>query len=659
MKSYLKIILTFQIAISFFILSAQSHEYEKYKWSSDTVQKYELTENELKKPVVILKDKRAFEIAVDKTGVVTYELKHTIKKVNTDHGIEKNNKVYIYESKKTEVIKNQLRVINPNGNIIELTKDDIQEAVDESTKSKYKYYAVRGLELGSIIEEVVIIKSTANLNGKIVPIQTSDFKKNIDIEIIYPSFLKFEVKSYNGLPKPTINDTIYDKKICHKITVDSCDELEDEKYSNYNANLKYLAYKLIANKAANSFNLNSFNAIAENFHGIIYKELDKKSDKQLKDYISQINFKENSTLDDSIKTIEHSIKLDIVSVEDMPVNNENIAQILQSKKATDQDFVMLYANLFKILGINSQIVITNNRFNSPFDQKFENVNQLEAFLLYFPETKKFLCPADQSSRYPNFPYNYGSNYGLLIKTQDIGGTELVVKEMKKIDIPTDYGKDSLDITYDFTESLGQPKTRIVSTLYGHDAENFQFAFSFLDDKQKKDMLESYIKNYCGETELEYQHENGGKENLGQKPFIVSTEFTSNKLLEKNGENIILKLGESIGPQAELYQEKERAMPIEMPFPHTYKRHFKVIIPAEYEFNNLEALNISHELKEGEKVSSAFYSSYKLDGNILYIDVAEFYMKTNYPKSDYNAFKNVINAAADFNKIKIILTKKGG
>ena len=171
-----------------------------------------------------------------------------------------------------------------------------------------------------------------------------------------------------------------------------------------------------------------------------------------------------------------------------------------------------------------------------FDQKFENVNQLEAFLLYFPETKKFLCPADQSSRYPNFPYNYGSNYGLLIKTQDIGGTELVVKEMKKIDIPTDYGKDSLDITYDFTESLSQPKTRIVSTLYGHDAENFQFAFSFLDDKQKKDMLESYIKNYCGETELEYQHENGGKENLGQKPFVVSTEFTSNKLLEKNGEN---------------------------------------------------------------------------------------------------------------------------
>ena len=639
------------------MLSAQKFEYTDYKWA-DTIAKFTITESELKKPVVYLMDKRVVEIVVDKEGVSAFDLKHTIKKVNTDHGIEKCNKVYILETKRSEIILNKLRVINPNGSIIELTKDDIQEAEDESTKSKYKYYAVKGLEIGSIIEELVITKGKANLNGKILPIQSENYKKNIDIEIIYPSFLKFEVKSYNGLAKATIDDTLYDKKIVHKIKMDTCEDLEDEKYSNYNANLKYLAYKLIANKAANSLNLNSFNAIAENIYPLIYKELDKKSEKALNEYISKFDFTDHTSIDDTIKTIEHAIKLDIIYAEEMPKANENIAGILNTKTATDQDLAILYANIFKALDIKSQVVITNNRFTYPFDHKFENVNQLEVFLTYFPQTKKFICPASQASRYPNIPYGYGSNYGLLIKTQEIGGADLVVKELKKIELPTDYGLDSLDITYDFTESLTQPKTKITSTLFGHDAENFQFMFSFIDDKQKKETLESYIKNYCGETDLDYKYENGGKENLGKKPFTVSAEFTSSKMLEKNGENIILKLGEAIGPQAELYQEKERAMPIEMPFPHTYKRRFTVRIPADYEYNNLEALNIKHELKEGDKVSSAFHSSYKLEGNILYIDVAEFYTKTNYPKSDYPAFKNVINAAADFNKIKIILTKKG-
>lgn len=656
-SSHLKTGLLLTFVICAIITQAQRFSYYNYNWK-DTVEKFELSEQESKKPVVVVKEKRVTELVVDKAGVITFELKHTIKKVNTDHGIEKSNKVYIYESKRNEIISNKLRVINPNGNIIELTQEDIQEAVDETTKSKYKYYAVKGLEIGSIIEELVVTKSTASMNGKILPIQTSDYKKNVEVEIIYPSFLKFEVKTYNGLAKAIIDDTTFEKKIVHRIVANSIDELEDEKYSNYKANLQYLAYKLIANKAANSHNLNSFNSIAENVYALYNKELDRKSEKALQEYIAKFNFPENASLEDSIKTIEHAIKLDIVYMEDMPTANENIAQVIQSKKATEQDLTILYTNIFKVYGIKANPVITNNRFNYPFDHKFENVNQLEALLFYFPDSKKFICPASQSSRYPNFPYAYGSNYGLLIKTQDIGGTELVVKEMKKIEIPANYGKDSLDITYDFTESMSQPKTKIVSTLYGHDAESFQFAFSFADDKQKKEMLESYIKNYCGETDLEYVHENGGKENLGQKPFIVSTEFTSNKLLEKNGENIILKLGESIGPQSELYQEKERVLPIEMPFPHTYKRHFKVIIPAEYEFNNLEALQMNHELKEGDKVSSAFYSSYKLEGNVLYIDVIEFYSKTNYPKSDYPAFKNVINAAADFNKIKIILTKKG-
>ena len=76
------------------LLSAQKFEYTDYKWA-DTIAKFTITESELKKPVVYLMDKRVVEIVVDKEGVSAFDLKHTIKKVNTDHGIEKSNKVKI------------------------------------------------------------------------------------------------------------------------------------------------------------------------------------------------------------------------------------------------------------------------------------------------------------------------------------------------------------------------------------------------------------------------------------------------------------------------------------------------------------------------------------------------------------------------------------
>lgn len=54
----------------------------------------------------------------------------------------------------TEVLINKLRVIQPDGKIIEMTDDDIKEAEDEKER-KYKYFAVRGLVVGAVIERIV------------------------------------------------------------------------------------------------------------------------------------------------------------------------------------------------------------------------------------------------------------------------------------------------------------------------------------------------------------------------------------------------------------------------------------------------------------------------------------------------------------------------
>ena len=49
---------------------------------------------------------------------------------------------------------------------------------------------------------------------------------------------------------------------------------------------------------------------------------------------------------------------------------------------------------------------------------------------------------------------------------------------------------------------------------------------------------------------------------------------------------------------------------------------------------------------------------KVTGNVLDIEVTETYHEILYPLSQFETFKKVINAAADFNKVVLVLEKKG-
>ena len=53
----------------------------------------------------------------------------------------------------------------------------------------------------------------------------------------------------------------------------------------------------------------------------------------------------------------------------------------------------------------------------------------------------------------------------------------------------------------------------------------------------------------------------------------------------------------------------------------------------------------------------FVSSYKLTGNILDVEVMETYRNIKYLPSEFEVFKNVIIAAADFNNVVLVFEKK--
>ncbi|NRA93401.1 MAG: hypothetical protein HRU26_12080 [Psychroserpens sp.] len=110
----------------------------------------------------------------------------------------------------------------------------------------------------------------------------------------------------------------------------------------------------------------------------------------------------------------------------------------------------------------------------------------------------------------------------------------------------------------------------------------------------------------------------------------------------------------IGTQSELYQETERINPIEMIYPNRYNYEIIVNIPEGYSVEGLESLVIdkSYIAVNGKKTAK-FESNYKVEDDKLIIIIEEYYKTHEFDLNRYEEFRQVINAASDFNKAAIL------
>ena len=108
----------------------------------------------------------------------------------------------------------------------------------------------------------------------------------------------------------------------------------------------------------------------------------------------------------------------------------------------------------------------------------------------------------------------------------------------------------------------------------------------------------------------------------------------------------------------MYNAKARTTNIELAYPHALVRTIKVTIPEGYMVKNLADLTFNELYKEKEITTLGFVCSYEQKGNILNITIKEDYRNATYPLQQFETFKKVINAAADFNKVVLILDKAG-
>jgi hypothetical protein len=653
----IKFSLLIAVLFAFQITVAQENPYfENYDWEespSYTVEK-ESTED-----MIAVKEKAVTEFYFDKKDLVEYYLEHKVLWLNSDDAIEQYNKIYLPFSSRSELQINKARVITPEGKLINLDKSKILTAEDEETGRTYKYFALEGITKGSFIEYMYVVKRAPSYTGKRFYIQDSYNKDKVEFDLFSPSNLLFKFKSFNDLAEVE-RDTLSLDKLHYKLHVAKVEKIESEYQAAYNASRAFIVYKMDKNTAGNGADMISYNNVSQNLYSRYYTEYSKKTKGLLRSFIKELELPDNADDETIVRKLDFHIKTNVYTQDVYNDELEDLDKILTEKVANETGIIKLYIAVLRVLNVKHELVLTTDRKQIKFDTEFEATNFLTDYLLYFPKSKKYLSPHATGTRF-GFPMPYMmDNYGLFIKEVVIGDYKSAVGKIKYIEpVKAEEIVDVMKVTIDFNkENLTENIINFDRAFSGYYAMNIQPFMHLIQGEKREELVDGFIENITSELEITNREIiNGDSDLFGVKPLQFIVDFTTEAFVEKAGKKYLFKLGDLIGQQVQLYQEKERVLPLEEQFHRSYFRTLTINIPEGYKITNLDDINIDNSYAKDGKELFSFKSSYQLEGNTVTITADEHYRENIVLVPMYEPYRTVINSAADFNKIVLLLELK--
>jgi hypothetical protein len=654
MKSYLKLLFLL-ITLPCF----SQWYYEDYTWTQKP--DYSSYVKNSREPIIAVKDKKVVEFAYEAQGELTeYYLEHQVLWLNSDEKIESYNKVYLPYSNSSQLLTAKARVINKKGKIIELDDSKILTAEDEETGRKYKYFAFEGIEKGSFVEYYFVEKKYPHYKGKLIRLQGSFRKNNIEFDLFSPPNLVFKFKSYNQIPTVT-KDTLSKKKRHWKLFIKELKGLEHESESPYHASKGSVVYKLDKNLNSNNSDISSYANIAQNIYQNLYAQPSKKVKELMETFISEA-ISENDTNEESkIRSLDRFIKTNIAISKGNNAELKSLEYILNNRVASSAGVMKLYVALLEVLNIKHEIVITSDRKEQKFDKEFESNNFLENFLIYFPKYKSYLYPEDALTRYGYPPGNFTDNYGLFIKEVKVGSFKSAVANIEYIpSLDASKSVDEMVIDVKFDEvNLSKNLIKVDRSFTGYFAQAFHPFMYLMKDKNKEEFFEAMGKDMATDVNLiNSEVINEAPELFGIKPIHFIVDLETGSLTSKAGKKYLFRLGEIIGPQSQMYQEKKRTLPLESEFKRSYLRTINITLPEGYKVANLDDININNSFALNNEEVFSFKSYYEIKDNKIIITADEYYKLNIVNTSIFEHYRRVINSAADFNKIVLVLEPIG-
>jgi len=655
--------LLFRILVIFFLFLAFSGYgkglfFEDYDWNFTP--KYESVQLDYgDQNAVVLKDLKVVEYYFDQDYNTLLQLYtvHTIVQVNTHDAVERYNKLYMPMNRVVGIEDLRARVIT-NEKVREIDKIDLKDYEAKDDYSSYKYFAIDGVEVGSQIEYIYTFKMYPQLEGGREFFQSDELKLNTEFHIYCEDKMFFNTKSYNGFHQMEL-DTTVEGKNHYFASVAKIGPLQPEAYAPYNNSLMRVEYKLDHIKPADEVKLYTYDQLSNQLNSYLRSNISKKDIKALQKLNKQLEIESIPELE-KVRKIENYVKRNI-SISDQGGDElENIETTLETLVANQRGVIKLYVSLFDMNGIKYLYGLTSDRTRVTMDPDFESYSFLENYIFYFPWADKYMAPTETLYRVGYIPYTWSNNYGLFIKSVKLGETTAGIGEVKFIKpLPFDENQDNLNINIGFTGEFEELNIDITRTMTGYNATFIQPIFELVPETETKQVINELLNLSGKDADLvEFEIKNSSMDSIYLKPFIIhGSATTKSSFYDKAGNRYLLKIGEVIGEQVEMYQDEERKLPVENEFNRKYERNITITIPEGYTVRNLDDLkmDIYHEDK-GDK-SMGFYSDYSLDGNRVNIVIREYYKQLTYPLEYFDQFRKIINAAADFNK-KVLIFEKG-
>ncbi|MCB9017378.1 MAG: DUF3857 domain-containing protein [Paludibacteraceae bacterium] len=627
-----------------------SFDWKNAKWEAGTMGDKDTTSAR------VIRSEYVIEYHYDDNGQLErYFLFYEKIKINNNVGLERYNTLEVYPGYDEEIPVFKARYIGKDGKTREFSKSDLKK-IDKENENSYHVLAFDGAEVGGIIEYFWAKKSYTNLYGSFVLQKTSAPQDSCTFSLITPINLRFRSKSYNGFPnlQETIDSTL--KIRTKKAAVANMPRLEKESQSYINKYLQRVEYNI----EYNTYNATKFGSSTQNIYANTASFTNKEK-KTLSTLWKKMRITDRMDEETKIRIVEDYIKQNI-----KPINGyvkgmdlSDFKDIMSSNYANENGYLRLISASLQHFDIPYELVCTCDKTEKAFDKDFEGDNFLDNFLFYFPNIDQYLDPSNVYNRLGVINSDFVGNEGLFLKTTTMGGISTFMPYSKTI--PTnDYKKTvhetnsniSIDVkkmTADYT---------IKTILTGYTGTYYQPAFYYSTDKNKEELAKSMVLETQSKDKMtSWKVENPDPIDWYVKPLTITTTISGGALLTRGGNDILLQIGQLIGRQQEMYQKTERKLPIENDYARSYSREIVLTIPDGYFITNPDDINMKKELKMDGQIKAQFSSSYKIEGNKLTINSSEYYIDIFYPAERYKEYVTVINAAADFNKLTLILSPK--
>ncbi len=646
------------LSLAVFLLSSvtalvSAQEFTPYTWS-ESPGLTELSEEESGYPLYLIQKTEDYQYVYleESEDLVCYETFHQIIRANNDDALNKSNKIYIPLKNAIQLVDLKARSISPDGKVTNFDQENLKELEDE--ESGYKILAIEGAETGGEIEYYYTLL-VYNSSFKRRTIQSEYPIKNYGFKLRSPENLEYDFKVYNRKEQVQQTDTT-DQYNEYALDITDVSGLNEEDFAAYGNSKIRLDYKLAYNTKSSNKRLNTwYDAGARVYEQIC--SLTKSEKSAVTKFLKKME-KSDDPLD-NFRRAEHLIKSTFYFEEYVSDEAEQVDAILKNKYSSTRGYTRLYAEILSQLGLEYELVMTCDRMNAKFDWDFDTWNYLVEYLLYIPKTGQFMSPGGMTFRLGTIAPEYIGTEALFIRLEPVQDYIYPVAHRGEIGEPSyESNFDNMYLTVNFDENLESNQVHLKRDFKGYSASYYKAAWNFLEEDKKKEMIQQAIQYLATDAQIEKVEVKDPKSDYAQwdMPFTVEGTFSTSSYIENAGNTILFKVGELIGPQSELYQEKDRETEVVNDFNRGYLRKLSITIPEGYTVENPEDIIIEEVVNNGDKPIYLFVSKYNLEGQQLEIEIEEYYDQLYYPREQFEPFRKVINAAADWNKIVLVLSR---